>query len=194
MRVWQQHHPHPGSWYGARGGPRRSRRAELVLGQTRPVAAVLLAGLPLRGVLALRVLATGGGTVGSLSTGQRPVDPAEALATLLLSLGVAPSQIPADGQARELLWRDRLSGKKVLLVLDDAAGPEQVNPLLPGTAGSLVITSRCRLSSSTGDFHENCSVCGLCFIPKLMSTSLAVCTRTGVTTRFRKGSSVAACV
>ena len=80
------------------------------------------------------------------TAGQQPVDPTEALATLLLTLGVAPAQIPAGVVARELLWRDRLAGKKVLLVLDDAAGPAQVDPLLPGTAGSLVvITSRRRL-------------------------------------------------
>ncbi len=80
------------------------------------------------------------------TAGQQPVDPGEALATLLLTLGVAPSQIPAGVVARELLWRDWLAGKKVLLVLDDAAGPAQVDPLLPGTAGSLVvITSRRRL-------------------------------------------------
>ena len=80
--------------------------------------------------------------------GQRPVDPAEALATLLLSSGIAPQQIPADLQARELLWRDRLSNKKVLLVLDDAAEQAQVDPLLPGTGESLVvITSRRRLAA-----------------------------------------------
>ncbi|MGH3999764.1 MAG: tetratricopeptide repeat protein, partial [Pseudonocardiaceae bacterium] len=45
-----------------------------------------------------------------------------------------------------MLWRDHLSGKKVLLVLDDAAGHPQVDPLLPGTADSLVlVTSRRRL-------------------------------------------------
>ena len=44
--------------------------------------------------------------------------------------------------------RDALAGKKVLLVLDDAAGYEQVRPLLPGTPGSLVlITSRRRLAA-----------------------------------------------
>ncbi len=79
------------------------------------------------------------------TTGQQPVDPAEALATLLLTIGIAPQQIPAGLAARELLWRDRLSGKKVLLVLDDAAGQQQVDPLLPGTTDSLVlITSRRR--------------------------------------------------
>ncbi|MGH3917061.1 MAG: tetratricopeptide repeat protein [Pseudonocardiaceae bacterium] len=78
--------------------------------------------------------------------GQRPVDPAEALATLLLARGVAPQQIPAGLAARELLWRAWVAGKKVLLVLDDATGAGQVEPLLPGGPGCLVlITSRRRL-------------------------------------------------
>src|SRR5262249_31703854 len=45
-------------------------------------------------------------------------------------------------------WRDRGAGKKILLLLDDAAGHEQVRPLLPGTPGSLVlVTSRRRLAA-----------------------------------------------
>ena len=80
--------------------------------------------------------------------GQRPVDPADALASLLLAAGVAAEAIPAGLDARAGRWRDFLAGKKVLLVLDDAAGHEQVGPLLPGTAGSLVlITSRRRLAA-----------------------------------------------
>ena len=67
--------------------------------------------------------------------GQRPVDPADALASLLLTAGVPASQIPPGMEARAARWRDHLAGKKVLLVLDDAAGHEQVRPLLPGTAG-----------------------------------------------------------
>ena len=46
------------------------------------------------------------------------------------------------------LWRDHLAGKQMLLVLDDAAGHEQVAPLLPGTGGSLVlVTSRRHLTA-----------------------------------------------
>jgi len=80
--------------------------------------------------------------------GQRPVDPADALASLLLTAGVAAQQIPPGLEARAGRWRDHVAGKRVLLVLDDAAGHEQVRPLLPATAGSLVlITSRRRLAA-----------------------------------------------
>jgi tetratricopeptide (TPR) repeat protein/transcriptional regulator with XRE-family HTH domain len=80
--------------------------------------------------------------------GQRPVDPADALASLLLTAGVEAQQIPPGLQARAARWRDYLAGKKVLLLLDDAAGHEQVTPLLPGTGGSLVlVTSRRHLTA-----------------------------------------------
>ena len=80
--------------------------------------------------------------------GQQPVDPADGLASLLLTAGVPASQIPPGTDARAARWRDQLAGKKVLLVLDDAAGHEQVRPLLPGSPGSLVlITSRRRLAA-----------------------------------------------
>jgi tetratricopeptide (TPR) repeat protein/transcriptional regulator with XRE-family HTH domain len=80
--------------------------------------------------------------------GQRPVDPADALASLLLTAGVAGPQIPSGVEARAARWRDYAAGRKILLLLDDAAGHEQVRPLLPGTAGSLVlVTSRRRLAA-----------------------------------------------
>ena len=80
--------------------------------------------------------------------GQRPVDPADALASLLLTAGVGAQQIPPGLAARAARWRDYLAGKKVLLLLDDAAGHEQVTPLLPGTGGSVVlITSRRHLTA-----------------------------------------------
>jgi tetratricopeptide (TPR) repeat protein/transcriptional regulator with XRE-family HTH domain len=80
--------------------------------------------------------------------GQRPVSPADALASLLLTAGVAVQQIPPGVEARAGRWRDHIAGKKILLLLDDAAGHEQVRPLLPGTSGSLVlVTSRRRLTA-----------------------------------------------
>ena len=80
--------------------------------------------------------------------GQQPVDPADALASLLLTAGVPAAQIPPGREARAARWRDYVAGKKILLLLDDASGHEQVRPLLPGTAGSLVlVTSRRRLSA-----------------------------------------------
>jgi tetratricopeptide (TPR) repeat protein/transcriptional regulator with XRE-family HTH domain len=82
------------------------------------------------------------------TAGQRPVDPADALASLLLTAGMPAAQIPPGLEARAGRWRDQVAGRKVLLLLDDAAGHEQVRPLLPGTAGSLVlVTSRRRLAA-----------------------------------------------
>jgi tetratricopeptide (TPR) repeat protein/transcriptional regulator with XRE-family HTH domain len=80
--------------------------------------------------------------------GQRPVDPVDALASLLLTAGVPAAQIPPGLEARMALWRDRLAEKQLLLLLDDAASSEQVLPLLPGSGGSLVlVTSRRHLSA-----------------------------------------------
>jgi tetratricopeptide (TPR) repeat protein/transcriptional regulator with XRE-family HTH domain len=80
--------------------------------------------------------------------GRQPVDPEDALASLLLTVGVAPGLIPPGLQARMALWRDRLAGQQLLLIFDDAAGSEQVLPLLPGTGGSLVlVTSRRHLAA-----------------------------------------------
>src|SRR6266849_6554627 len=80
--------------------------------------------------------------------GQRPADPADALSSLLLTAGVAAQHIPPGLEARAARWRGHIAGKKILLLLDDAAGHEQVKPLLPGTPGSLVlITSRRRLTA-----------------------------------------------
>ena len=80
--------------------------------------------------------------------GQRPVDPGEALASLLLSSGVAAPRIPPGVEDRAALWRDHLAGKRALLVLDDAVNSEQVRPLLPGGSGALVlITSRLHLTA-----------------------------------------------
>jgi tetratricopeptide (TPR) repeat protein len=83
--------------------------------------------------------------------GQNPAEPADALAALLLSLGIDPRSIPDGLEARAGLWRDRLTGRRMLLVLDDAVDHAQVEPLLPGAEGCLVlVTSRHRLAALDG--------------------------------------------
>lgn len=61
---------------------------------------------------------------------------------LRLSGATEPGQ-SGDPDAKAAELRSRLAGRKVLIVLDDAADTRQVIPLLPGTAGTAVIvTSR----------------------------------------------------
>jgi tetratricopeptide (TPR) repeat protein len=79
--------------------------------------------------------------------GRLPADPADALASLLLTIGVPAGQIPADLETRTGLWRDRLAGRQLLLLLDDAASSEQIRPLLPGGGGLVLVTSRRRLTA-----------------------------------------------
>ena len=72
-----------------------------------------------------------------------PLDPADALVSLLTSLQVPPGQIPADPDARAAALRARLAGTRTLILLDNAATEAQVRPLIPGNGGCLVlITSR----------------------------------------------------
>jgi tetratricopeptide (TPR) repeat protein len=76
------------------------------------------------------------------------VEPAAALDRLLRSLGVPGGQIPEQLDDRAALYRDRLAGKQMLVLLDDAYSADQIRPLLPGAAGSLVlVTSRRRLAA-----------------------------------------------
>ena len=74
---------------------------------------------------------------------QPPADPAAVLDGFLRVLGVSGHQIPHTLEARAAAYRSRLAGARALVVLDNAATVEQVQPLLPDTAGCLaLITSR----------------------------------------------------
>ncbi|MGW0523691.1 BTAD domain-containing putative transcriptional regulator [Crossiella sp. NPDC003009] len=87
----------------------------------------------------------------AFAAGQPPLSPHTALAALLRAVGVPPGAVPGSVRARAALWQERVREKKVLLVLDDAGGHEQVRPLLPGPGNSLaLVTSRRRLSSLEG--------------------------------------------
>ncbi|MBO0840072.1 MAG: tetratricopeptide repeat protein, partial [Sciscionella sp.] len=76
--------------------------------------------------------------------------PQEILGRLLGSMGTAWAPHTADIDDGARLWRSTVSGKRLLIVLDDAISAEQVRPVLPGSAGAvLVVTSRRRLSELT---------------------------------------------
>ncbi|WP_336203849.1 ATP-binding protein [Nonomuraea sp. LPB2021202275-12-8] len=76
-----------------------------------------------------------------------PVEPDAALARLLRTLGVPGEHIPWHLDDRAALYRSVLAGRKVLIVLDDAADEGQIHPLLPaGRECRVIVTSRRRLS------------------------------------------------
>jgi hypothetical protein len=76
--------------------------------------------------------------------------PAAALTAFLQALGVLAGQLPAGEQALAAMYRSALAGRRVLVVLDNAAGAEQIRPLLPGRPGCLVlVTSRDALTGLT---------------------------------------------
>jgi DNA-binding SARP family transcriptional activator len=78
---------------------------------------------------------------------QETTDPLAALDTLLRMLGISSQRIPRSLEERTSLWRAELARRRVLLVLDNAGGHEQVRPLLPGAPGCLtLVTSRRRLA------------------------------------------------
>jgi tetratricopeptide (TPR) repeat protein/transcriptional regulator with XRE-family HTH domain len=100
--------------------------------------------------------------------GRAPVEPADALGSLLLAAGVPAAQVPPGAEARAARWRDFAAGRRILLVLDDAAGHEQVRSLLPGTSASLVlVTSRRRLAAL-----QDATVISLDVLPPAEATAL----------------------
>ncbi|WP_432956011.1 helix-turn-helix domain-containing protein [Micromonospora haikouensis] len=79
------------------------------------------------------------------------VDPAEALAGLLRSLGVPEEAIPGPPEQRGRLFRTLTRDRRLLIVADDVADEAQVRPLLPAGRHCLtLVTSRRPLTGLTG--------------------------------------------
>lgn len=70
-------------------------------------------------------------------------DPGAVLARLLRSLDVEAARIPVDNEEKAALYRSVTAGRRLLVLLDNAATADQVRPLLPGTSSCVaVVTSR----------------------------------------------------
>ncbi|HEY3559605.1 MAG TPA: helix-turn-helix domain-containing protein [Kribbella sp.] len=80
-----------------------------------------------------------------------PMTHADAQRHLLRSLGSDVASIPDNVDEAAALLRSQLAGRRVLLLLDNAADVAQVLPLLPGHAGAgAIITSRGSLANLPG--------------------------------------------
>lgn len=72
-----------------------------------------------------------------------PMSVSDALTQLLTELGVPAEQIPDTVNRKATLYQTQLYGTKTLVVLDSAASPEQIRPLLPEARDCFaVVTSR----------------------------------------------------
>jgi hypothetical protein len=72
-----------------------------------------------------------------------PIDWEDVLEDFLTALGGPKIVIPTSADARKGLYQSLLSGRRLLVILDNALSAEQVRPLLPGEAGCFVlVTSR----------------------------------------------------
>ncbi|MFE9248949.1 tetratricopeptide repeat protein [Streptomyces sp. NPDC007088] len=86
--------------------------------------------------------------------GHAPLTPEQALTELLRLLEFPAERIPHRRHELVALWRGVLRERRIAVLLDDAAGPEQVRELLPGDSpAAVVVTSRQRLNGLTGVRH-----------------------------------------
>ncbi|GAA0679118.1 hypothetical protein GCM10010193_35830 [Kitasatospora atroaurantiaca] len=82
-----------------------------------------------------------------------PRHPSSVLAELCRVTGLLGA-VPEDEEEAAAVWRSWLTGRRVLVVLDDAPDEASIRHLLPGAgAGSVLVTSRSRLAG-LGPLHR----------------------------------------
>jgi len=90
-----------------------------------------------------------------------PLQPADALARLLRAMGADPETLPTSVEELTGLYRTHIGHRRVLLILDNAAGEAHVRPLLPpGPGCAVLVTSRRRLVALEGSAHLDLAVPG----------------------------------
>lgn len=88
-----------------------------------------------------------------------PADPAAVLDTFLRQLGLPTQHIPETLQERAAMFRDQMYRKDALILLDNAAGEEQIRDLIPASRFCLVlVTSRRTLAGLEGAFLHTLDV------------------------------------
>ncbi|MFF0738842.1 BTAD domain-containing putative transcriptional regulator [Streptomyces sp. NPDC004111] len=86
-----------------------------------------------------------------------PMDPAAAVRGFLDALAYPAERIPVGADAQAGLYRSLVSGKRMLIVLDNARDTDQVRPLLPGSPTcAVVVTSRRQLAGLIAAGQARC--------------------------------------
>ncbi|MFC5754543.1 AfsR/SARP family transcriptional regulator [Actinomadura rugatobispora] len=80
-----------------------------------------------------------------------PLSAGAVLTELLRALGVPPHRIPVSRVERTKLWRREMSGRRAIVVLDDAIGLDHIRPVIAGIPTCRVlVTSRRKLAGLPG--------------------------------------------
>lgn len=126
---------------------------------SRVMRTVVLAGRPWLGKTTLAVHVAhaltekypDGQLFARLGGAGQPSEPDDVLARFLGTLGVPRRSVPRGLDERADLYRNLLSDRRVLVILDDVAGEQQMAPLLPDSPScSVIVTSRTRLTALGG--------------------------------------------